>query len=100
MDKYDVKLTSRAVRDIDKIYAYISNSLLAPEAALKLVEKLEEAIFSLDTMPYRCVERKTGAYAYRGYRQMIVKNYTVIFRINEAEKKVIIVTIRYSPSNF
>ena len=51
-------------------------------------------------MPYRCPERKQGAYANRGYRQLFVENYTVIFRINEAQKMVIVVTVRYSPSKF
>ncbi|MCI8891665.1 MAG: type II toxin-antitoxin system RelE/ParE family toxin, partial [Eubacterium sp.] len=35
-----------------------------------------------------------------GYRQLLVENYTVIYRIDEAKKQVIIVTVRYSPGNF
>ena len=55
---------------------------------------------SLDQMPYRCPVRQTGAYANRGYRQLLVGNYTVIYRVDEAKKQVIVVTVRYSPSNF
>ena len=65
-----------------------------------LVEELEAQILSLETMPYRCAERRTGAYAGKDYRQLFVKNYTVIFRIDEKEKQVIIVTVRYSRSQF
>lgn len=100
MDKYSVKLMDRALQDLDSIYAYIAESLLEPETALSLVERIEEKICSLEYMPYRCPERKRGAYAYRGYRQMLVENYMVIYRINEADKQVIIVTVRYSLSNF
>ena len=100
MDNYSVKLMSRALRDLDKIYDYISHTLEEPGTALKLVERIENAIFSLETMPYRCPERRRGAYAYRGYRQLLVENYTVIYRIQESEKQVIVVTVRYSSSEF
>ena len=100
MDNYSVKLMSRALRDLDKIYDYISHTLVEPGTALKLVERIENAIFSLETMPYRCPERRRGAYAYRGYRQRLVENYTVIYRIQESEKQVIVVTVRYSSSEF
>lgn len=100
MDNYSVKLMSRALRDLDKIYDYISHTLVEPGTALKLVERIENAIFSLETMPYRCPERRRGAYANRGYRQLLVENYTVIYRIQESEKQVIVVTVRYSSSEF
>jgi len=100
LDNYSVKLMSRALRDLDKIYDYISHTLVEPGTALKLVERIENAIFSLETMPYRCPERRRGAYAYRGYRQLLVENYTVIYRIQESEKQVIVVTVRYSSSEF
>ena len=100
MDNYSVKLMSRAMRDLDKIYVYIAHTLVEPGTALKLAERIENAIFSLETMPYRCPERRRGAYAYRGYRQLLVENYTVIYRIQESEKQVIVVTVRYSSSEF
>ena len=100
MDKYSVKLMSRALRDLAGIYTYIAGNLLEPGTALSLVERIEKQIYSLEYLPYRCPERKRGAYANRGYRQLLVENYTVISRINEVEKQVIVVTVRYSASNF
>lgn len=100
MDKYKVSLTSRALRNLDDIYVYIAQTLLVPETALGLVDKIEKEILSLEEMPYRFPERKTGAYANRGYRQLFVGNYTVIYRIDEKRRQVIVITIRYSPSQF
>ena len=100
MDKYIVKLSDRALKDLDGIYAYIANNLLEPGTAEKLVNKLEMAILSLDQMPYRCPERRHGVYANRGYHQLLIENYTVIYRVNEDRKQVIVVTVRYSRSNF
>lgn len=91
---------SRALRDLDNIYNYISETLLEPGTALKLVKEIELEILSLEQFPNRCPLRRVGAYAGKGYRQLFVKNYTVIFRVDEVEKTVIVVTVRYSPSQF
>ena len=100
MDKYSVKLMSRALRDLDGIYDYIAHTLLEPETALNLVSRIEDAILSLEMMPSRCPERKHAVYANRGYRQLFIENYSAIFRIDEAKKAVIVVTVRYSPREF
>ena len=47
-------------------------------------------------MPYRGSIRRTGAFANRGYRQIFVKNFTIVYRIDEAKKMVVIVTLRYT----
>ena len=49
-------------------------------------------------MPYRGATRKIGRYANAGYRQLFVENYTIVYRIDEDKKLVIIVTVRYTPS--
>ncbi len=100
MNSYSVKLLDRALEDLDNIYTYIAKSLFAPETALKLVNEIECQIMSLQEMPQRCSVRRVGVYANKGYRQLFVKNFTVIFRVDEQQKQVLIVTVRYSGSNF
>ena len=100
MEKYDVKLLPKAYRDIDQIFDYITNELLEPKIAENTFESIEEAILSLEELPYRGSERKVGIYANRGYRQLFVKNFTVIYRVDENIKYVIVVTVKYSPSYF
>ena len=63
-----------------------SPTLREPGTALNLVGRIEDAILSLETMPYRCPERKRGAYANRGYRQLFVENYTVVFGLMKQRK--------------
>ena len=96
MEQYSVKLLRRAVQDLDDIYGYIAQTLLEPETASHLLGRLEDAIFSLETLPYRCPERRVGTYANHGYRQLFVEGYTIIFRIDEPKKLVVIVTVRSS----
>ncbi len=100
MDKYSVKLMNRALQDLDNIYSYIAKTFLEPGTAAAIAEEIENEIFSLDHMPYRCSERRHGVYANRGYRQLFVKNYTVIYRVDETNKQVLVVTVRYSASDF
>ena len=100
MDKYAVKLLPQAYRDLDGIYAYIAETLLELGTAQKLLDTLEEVIFSLEKLPQRGAQRKNGAYANKGYRQLFIKNFTVLYRVDETNKQVVIVTVRYSKSQF
>ncbi|MGB4658657.1 MAG: type II toxin-antitoxin system RelE/ParE family toxin [Mobilitalea sp.] len=100
MDKYNVKMMPKAERDIDEIYEYLAKKKEIPEIALNLVDIMENAILSLGCMPYRGSERKVGTYTNKDYRQIFVKNFTIIYRIDEKRHIVIIVTISYTPREF
>ena len=97
---YTVKLYPRAYRDSDEIYAYIAKNLMEQGTADHMISALENAIFSLEQFPERGSIRHTGAYADQGYRQLFVKNYTIIYRVHKEKQEVHIVTIRYAPSYF
>ena len=100
MVKYQVKITPQAFRDIDMIYDYIARHLLEPGTANNLVDEIEAGIFSLEEMPNRGAPRRIGNYANKGYRRLFIKNYTIVYRVDETEKQVIIVTVKYSGSDF
>lgn len=99
MDKYRVKLNPRAIRDLDSIYDYIAGEKLAPENAKGQVDRIKLAILGLDTFPHSHQERNEGRYAGRGYRQLLVDNYMAIFRIDETQKTVFVVTVQYQGRN-
>lgn len=100
MAKYTVKLMQRVSSDLDDIYNHIADDFKEIGTAEKMADALEEAILSLDEMPYGGSIRRVGAFANRGYRQIFMKNFTIVYRIDEARKMVIIVTVRYTPSSF
>ena len=100
MNKYFIKITPQAYRELAGIYQYIAENLMELEASLRIVTEIETAILTLDVMPYRGALRKTGRYANKGYRQLFVENYTIVYRIEEVKKQVVIVTIQYSSRNF
>ena len=100
MDKYKVMISAKAARDLDSIYAYIANEKQAFENARGQVDRIKTAILNLNTFPQSHQERREGRYAGKGYRQLIIDNYIAIFRINETEKSVYVVTIQYQGRNF
>lgn len=95
MDKYKVKVNPRAIRELDHIYEYIANVKLAPENAKEQVDRIKKAILGLETFPQSHQERNEGRYAAKDYHQLLIDNYIVIFRIDEPNKTVYVVTIQY-----
>lgn len=100
LDKYTVKMFPQAYRDIDKIYEQVLLVSNCADDAIALAENLEKAILSLEEQPYRGTERKYGFYAFKGYRQLIVENYIIIYEVLENEKVVAVVTVKYGKSEF
>ena len=99
MDKYKVKVNPRAIHELDHIYKYIANEKLAPENAKGQVDRIKKAVLSLNTFPQSHQERGEGRYTGKGYRQLLIDNYIVIFRIDEPRKTVYVVTIQYQGRN-
>ena len=65
-----------------------------------MITELEKAVFSLEQFPERGSIRRIGVYSNQGYRQIFVKNYTIIYRVYKEKQEVHIVTVRYSQSRF
>ncbi len=99
MDKYKVKINPRAIRELDHIYEYIANVKLAPENAKEQVDRIKKAILGLETFLQSHQERNEGRYAAKDYHQLLIDNYIVIFRIDEPNKTVYVVTIQYQGRN-
>jgi plasmid stabilization system protein ParE len=89
-------LNQKALDDIDSIYEYIALELQNVDAALKIVDEFETAVFSLENLPYRGTERKIGMFANNGYRQLFISNCIIIYRVHQIDKDVVIVHVIYS----
>ena len=96
---YSVLLSPRAYRDLDDIYLYISSTLLEPTIAKQQIDHIWNAIYSLSSFPYSHQDRLVGKYANKGYKQLLVDNYIIIYQINEVNEKVVITTIQYIRRN-
>lgn len=99
MDKYKVRLNSKAFKDIDRIFAYIALEKQSPENAQGQTDRIWKALKTLDTFPQSHQERNEGKYAGKGYRQLLIDNYIAIFKIDEKNKIVNVITIQYQGRN-
>lgn len=99
LDKYSVKISPKAVRDLDSIYEYIASDKSAPENARAQLDRIKQSVLNLSSFPYSHQERMEGRYAGTGYRQLLVDNYIIIYRIDEINKAVLVITVQYNGRN-
>ena len=79
--KYTVSLTDDAVRDLEDIYDYISESDL-PEKADYVLGKIEEMVLNLTELPERgTYPKELSDLGLREYREVYFKPYRVIYRV-------------------
>ena len=92
---YHIDITEPAENDINEAVKYISEQLLNPSAAGKLVDDAESAIYSLAEMPQRRALVNDDDLARLGFRFIPVKNYLVFYIIREDKKTVVIQRFLY-----
>ena len=86
--KYEVKVSDQADCDLRRIFDYIAVDLQSPESASGQLDRLEEQILSLDTMPERYRKYEKEPWKSRGLRVLPVYNYVVLY-IPDSDKKVV-----------
>ena len=85
---YEVELSEQADSDLRGIFEYISFELQSPENASGQLDRLEEQMLSLDTMPERYRKYEKEPWKSRGLRILPVDNYVVLY-ISDSNKKVV-----------
>ena len=93
---YHIDITEPAENDINEAVKYITDQLLNPSAAGKLIDDVEYAIYSLADMPQRHALVRDEDLAGLGFRFMPVKNYLVFYIIREEKKTVVIQRFLYN----
>jgi plasmid stabilization system protein ParE len=80
--KYRVEITRSAEADVGAIWTYISGDSV--EATTRFVIHLEKRIRTLERLPHRCPAIPENELLGTEYRQLILGDYRVIFRITGA----------------
>ena len=86
--KYQIFYTDSAKQDLKNIYRYICDSLVEPDIAEKLTDKIMKSIRSLDEMPQRYRLFNEEPWRSRGLRILPVNNY-LIFYLSDEEKMAV-----------
>ena len=78
---FKISITKSARDDIEEIWQYIALDNI--KTATKFIDKIERAIFSLETFPERNPLIPEYEILKIDYRQLVYKNYRIIYRISE-----------------
>ena len=93
--RYEVKLTSQAIEQIESIVQYISKVLFVPETARKWADTLQHEIEKLDFMPSRYPLTEEEPCHTKEIHKMPFKNFLVYYLIDEDRKVVWITAVIY-----
>lgn len=85
---YEVEVSEQADSDLREIFDYIAFELQSPENASGQLDRLEEQMLSLYTMPERYRKYEKEPWKSRGLRVLQVDNYVVLY-IPDSDKKVV-----------
>ncbi len=96
MSRYNIEITEPAENDLYEIGSYIAEELLEPEVAKEIVNKIADAILSLEDMPLRNKVVADEKLALQGIRRIFSDNYIVLYIITEENKTVTIVRILFA----
>lgn len=95
MSSYNIEITEPAEKDLLDIGNYIANELLEPDIAVKVVDKIAEAVLDLEEMPFRNAPVADDRLALQGFRRIIVDNFIVFYIVSEERRTVTIIRILY-----
>ncbi len=78
---YKISITESAQNDIEEIWQYIALDNI--KTATKFIDRIEKAIFSLESFPERNPLIPEYEILNIDYRQLVYKKYRIIYRISE-----------------
>jgi len=91
--EYNLVISEAAEADLDGIADYISYELKEPITALKQLERIQEAMATLEELP-ECHSLVQDKYlAAKGIRKLPIDNYLIFYTVNKSTNTVSIVRI-------
>ena len=93
---YTVEITSQAEEQMQEITHYIAFELKAPDAALHLLDELEDFFLSLSEFPQRIPLTDEEPWRTSGIHRLPIKNFLVYFWIDEKNMKVKVTAVIYA----
>ena len=90
---YELKYTDESIQDIYSIFDYISHTLNNKKYAFELLIKFENELKNILKFPYSINKYETNKKLENHYRRSKVKNFEIIYMIDEKRKYIIVYRI-------
>jgi toxin ParE1/3/4 len=97
---YKLVVSKEAHKDIDNIVHYIAVELVNPAAAAGFLNDVEKSYHIVVSNPYMYSLCHDARLSREGYRKIVIKNYIILYRIDDETKAVFIVRIIYGGRNY
>ena len=96
MNEYEVRVTRQALEQIKEIVQYISNDLMAPNAAHNLLDKMKAEITKLSSFPKKHDLIDEEPWKTEGVRKIVIKNFLIYYWVDDKNNRVQVTTVIYS----
>ena len=93
--RYTVKLSVTVVEQITEYARFVAEQRRAPENAQRWLERVYDAIETLDRMPQRCDLAPENAHRPYEIRRLLIGQYLALFTIDEAKRAVHVIGFRH-----
>lgn len=97
---YSLNITDEADELIDSIIYYLVYKLKSKQAARNLLEEIQKVYDAIAENPYLFQETEDLYLKHKGYHKVPVKNYVILYTINEIEKVVNISGVFHDLENY
>lgn len=78
MNEYEVRVTKQALEQIKEIVHYISNDLMAPDAAHNLLDKMKAEITKLSSFPKKHDLIDEEPWRTEGVRKVVIPSIIIL----------------------
>ena len=96
MNEYEVRVTRQALEQMKEIVHYISNDLMAPDAADNLLDKMKAEITKLSSFPKKYALIDEEPWRTDGVRKLVVNNFLIYYWVDDENNRVQVTTVIYS----
>ena len=96
MNEYEVRVTRQALEQMKEIVHYISNDLMAPDAADNLLDKMKAEITKLASFQKKHALIDEEPWRTEGVRKIVVKNFLIYYWVDDENNRVQVTTVIYS----
>jgi toxin ParE1/3/4 len=97
---YSLVVSELAHRDLDNIVSYIAVLLANPIAATNFLDEVEKCYVCLKSNPLMYEQCHDALLVKEGYRKATIKNYVLVYKVEEAARTVVIHRFFYGAQNF
>ena len=97
---YKLLISELAHQDLDSIVSYIAVQLANPKAAGDFLDEVTACYGFLKNNPMMYEQCQVRGFGKEEYRKAIIKNYVLVYKINESSRTVSIMRFFYGAQEY